>query len=134
MLNTNPYANFDLRPSWRPSFVRSLGVRPLPHVAFFGRYELNAFRDLPGREGTLVTHLISPELRLALNPRGQLIGSYQRDTANDATIYYGRFAWEFQPLSFLYVVYSDRSRANPPEGFPAGERQLIRKLNYTWQI
>lgn len=239
MLNTNPYANFDLRPSWRPSFVRSLrplamldmyhsasdgsfqeatvraeplhvlfesgdrvyafgehslqsladpfepisgvryepgdyayvrrgigfrsnpsrklsafvegvhggfysselstgrfelGVRPLPHVSFFGRYELNAFRDLPGREGTLVTHLISPELRLALDPRVQLIGSYQRDTANDATVYYGRFAWEFQPLSFLYVVYSDRSRANPPAGFPASERQLIMKLNYTWQI
>ncbi|HEU4405275.1 MAG TPA: DUF5916 domain-containing protein [Polyangiaceae bacterium] len=239
MLNTNPYATFDLRPSWRPSFVRSirphalvdmyhsardlrfqealvhveplhllfesgdrayafaahslqsldepfepirgvryepgsyayarrglgfrsnpsrrlsasaeagyggfyeselahgrveLGVRPLPHVSFFGRYEVNAFDDLPGREGRLVTHLVSPELRLALNPRLQLVGSYQRDTANDATIYYGRFAWEFQPLSFLYVVYTDRSRVSPPEGFPANERQLIVKLNYTWQL
>lgn len=111
-----------------------LGVRPLPHVSFFGQYELNAFNDLPGREGWLVTHLVSPELRLALNPRLQLVSSYQRDTANDATIYYGRFAWEFQPLSFLYVVYTDRYRANPPEGFPASERQLVVKLNYTWQI
>jgi uncharacterized protein DUF5916/cellulose/xylan binding protein with CBM9 domain len=111
-----------------------LGVRPLPHVSFFGRYELNAFDDLPGREGRLVAHLVSPELRLALNPRLQLVGSYQRDTANDATVYYGRFAWEFQPLSFLYVVYSDRHRADPPAGFPANERQLIAKLNYTWQI
>ncbi len=239
MLNTNPYASFDLRPAWRPAFVRSfrplasldmyhaasdgsfqeatlraeplhvlfesgdrayafaehslqslaepfeplaglryeagayaytrrglgvrsnpsrklsahaeatrggyyasdlthgrleLGVRPLPHVAFFGRYEVNAFENLPGREGRLVTHLVAPELRLALDPRLQLVGSYQRDTANDATIYYSRFAWEFQPLSFLYVVYSDRQRADPPEGFPASERQLIVKLNYTWQI
>jgi hypothetical protein len=239
MLNTNPYAHFDLRPAWRPAFVRSLrpgafldmyhaardgsfqealvrveplhvvfesgdrayafaehslqslaapfepipgvrfdpgayayvrrglgvrsnpsrplsataegtyggyfastlarglfelGVRPLPHAAFFGRYEVNAFDGLPGGRGALVTHLVAPELRLAFDPRLQLVASYQRDTANDATIYYGRFAWEFRPLSFFYLVYTDRSRANPPDGTPASDRQLVAKLNYTWQI
>jgi hypothetical protein len=53
------------------------------------------------------TDLITPELRLALNPRVQLITFYQYNTAVERGVFNGRLSWEYAPLSFVYLVYSD---------------------------
>ena len=57
------------------------------------------------------THLLLVETRLAVSPKLQLIGSYQRDTDGNASVLNARLAWEFLPLSFVYVVVTDTRAA-----------------------
>ena len=102
-----------------------------PHVVGFVSWEMNRFHDVGGSDGT--THLLTPELRLALNPRLELSGIWQYNTAIDVSSLNVRLAWEFRPLSFLYVVYNDNASLDRAlEPFPA-RRQLIVKGTWLWQ-
>ncbi|MXX85045.1 MAG: carbohydrate binding family 9 domain-containing protein [Acidobacteria bacterium] len=102
-----------------------------PHVVGFVSWEMNRFHDVGGSDGT--THLLTPELRLALNPRLELSGIWQYNTAVDASSVNVRVAWEFRPLSFLYVVYNDNASLDSALApFPA-RRQLIVKGTWLWQ-
>ena len=102
-----------------------------PHVVGFASWERNRFRGVGGSDGT--THLFTPELRLALNPRFEVSGIWQYNTAVDASSLNVRLSWEFRPLSFLYVVYNENSsHGGALEPFPA-RRQLIIKGTRLWQ-
>lgn len=46
------------------------------------------------------------ESRLALNPRLQLISFYQQNSLNDLRALNLRLSWEYQPLSFVYLVFN----------------------------
>ena len=79
------------------------------------------------------THLLLVETRLAVSPQLQLIGSYQRDTDGNAQVFNARLAWEFQPLSFVYVVVTDtRSAYRTPDSSP-NELRVVAKITYTWR-
>ena len=102
-----------------------------PHVVGFVSWEMNRFDGVGGSDGT--THLLTPELRLALNPRLELSGIWQYNTAIEASGLNVRLAWEFRPLSFLYVVYNDNASLDGAlQPFPA-RRQLIIKGTWLWQ-
>ena len=102
-----------------------------PHVVGFVSWEMNRFHDVGGSDGT--THLLMPEIRLALSPRFELSGIWQYNTAVEASSLNVRLAWEFRPLSFLYVVYNDNASLDGAlEPFPA-RRQLIVKGTWLWQ-
>lgn len=79
-----------------------------------------------GDSARTVTHLVAPELRLALDPRLQLTAFVQVNTAIERTSWNARFSWEFRPLSFVYLVYDDIG----PRGSGAGprDRQLVFKV------
>lgn len=111
------------------------GFQPMPHVSLFFRYDFNRFEGpdvLFGTEAT--THLLLGEARIALNPKLQLIGSYQRDTSGNRSIANARLAWEFLPLSFLYVVYTDSRSAFAASDSVVSEQKLVMKLTYTWRL
>ncbi len=101
------------------------------HLVAFASWEHNRFRGVGGLDGT--TDLVTPELRVALNPRVELAGIWQYNTAVEASSLNLRLSWEYRPLSFLYVVYNDNASIdgalNP---FPA-RRQLIIKGTFLWQ-
>lgn len=102
-----------------------------PRVVGFVSWEMNRFDGVGGSDGT--THLLTPELRLALNPRLELSSIWQYNTAVDASSLNVRLSWEFRPLSFLYVVYNDNASLDGAlDPFPA-RRQLIVKGTYLWQ-
>jgi Carbohydrate family 9 binding domain-like/Domain of unknown function (DUF5916) len=109
-------------------------VQPIPHIQVSGSYAYNRFWG-KGVTGSFAdTHLLLLETRLALNPRLQLIGSYQRDTASNATVLNARLAWEFLPLSFVYLVFTDTRSAYPAPDAPASEQRLVAKVTYTWRL
>lgn len=115
-------------------FVRAqgqVGFSPLPHIGLFLNYELNRFDGQGVRPGGVSTHLLQLEGRLALTPRLQLIGSYQRDTAGNVGLTNARLAWEFLPLSFLYVVFTDTRTAFQVPGAPPSEQRLVVKATWT---
>ena len=111
----------------------SISLAPIPHVAFTLRAELNNFRNVGGFTG--LARLYSAESRLALNPRLQLISFIQRNTFTDRTNYNIRLAWEFVPLSFLYVVYNQGTYAGIIDNRQRQQEQhVIGKLSYLRQF
>ncbi len=110
------------------------GLQPIPHVALFFRYQLNRFTGQDVVTDAAVTHLLLGEARLALSPKLQLIGSYQRDTSGNYAVANARLAWEFLPLSFVYVVFTDTRSAYVAMNSPTGEQRLVVKLTYTWRL
>lgn len=108
-------------------------VQPLPHVQLSGSWAYNRFWG-PGVLGPLAeTHLLLVETRLALTPQLQLIASYQRDTDGNQAILNARLAWEFLPLSFVYVVVTDTRSVEGRPDAPPGELRVVAKLTYTWR-
>ncbi len=94
-------------------YLNSIGTElrysPLPNISAKISYTRNEFEGVGDRKESKVTHLFSPEIRLALNPRFQLTSFYQHNSASDRDVWNIRFAWEFQPLSFLYLVYNSNN-------------------------
>jgi hypothetical protein len=103
-----------------------LALRPWPFVAVAGTYTLSHFYGLGEGAAPITSHLIRPELRLAASPRLQLVGSYQRETASRRVVWNARLSWEWNPLSFVYVVFN-RTRAETVDN------QLVVKASWSWQ-
>ncbi|MCK6618849.1 MAG: DUF5916 domain-containing protein, partial [Cyclobacteriaceae bacterium] len=82
-------------------------IAPDPRVACTFSYEYNEIKKLGENEVSRDTHLAGVTLRLALNPRVQLISFYQYNTAASRSTLNARFVWEYRPLSFVYLVLND---------------------------
>ncbi|MEM7659350.1 MAG: DUF5916 domain-containing protein [Bacteroidota bacterium] len=109
-------------------------LAPLPHVELTGEYRFNQFRGVGIAEQDVDAHLIAARARLALTPRIQLISSYQWNSANQTDIWNIRFAWEYRPLSFLYIVFnSNQVNAFLPEDRFSAE-ELIGKITFLRQF
>ena len=89
------------------SWVFTARFSPIPHVAISANYQYNNFTNLGEQKVDQKTHLITPELRLGLNPRLQLITYYQYNSATERGIFNTRLAWEYRPLTYIYVVYNE---------------------------
>jgi hypothetical protein len=83
----------------------SLSWSPDPRVALRTSYTANRLTGFSESEDA-ITHLLAPELRLALNPQLQLATFYQFNTAARRGSVNMRFAWELAPLSFVYVIWN----------------------------
>jgi len=91
------------------TITTSARYSPLPNISTSIAYTRNDFNKIGTQKESKVTHLISPEIRLALNPRLQLTSFYQHNSAANRDVWNVRFAWEFQPLSFVYLVYNSNT-------------------------
>jgi hypothetical protein len=112
------------------TLTSSVRFAPLPYVEFSADYEFNQIRDLGQEKRDLDTHLLGLNMRLALNPRIQLIGFYQWNSALHRAIWNARLSWEYRPLSFLYVVFNSNriNSLNPQDRII--QQQGIAKLTY----
>lgn len=109
-------------------------VQPIPHVQVAATYTYNRFWGPGVLADFAQTHLLLLEARLALTPQLQLIGSYQRDTDGNQSVLNARLAWEFLPLSFVYVVLTDTRAVVPSrEDAPVGDLRVVAKVTYTWR-
>jgi hypothetical protein len=83
-------------------------------------------------EEDLRTHLTTAGARFALNPRLQLSAFYQYNTFDEQGRWSVRGSWEYQPLSFIYLVFND-TRINRLEN-PFDEQQFISKITFLKQF
>ncbi len=125
------------------SHTASVRYSPLPQASFALDYTRNIANGLGVEGQNRITELITPNVRLAVNPRLQLIGFYQKNTAADASarqrdIWNVRLAWEFQPLSFLYIVYNSNAQQQLQNNGLRPDlnraEQVIGKLTYLKQF
>lgn len=122
------------------TFQATTQVAPSPRVALRVDYTFNQIRSVGPDEAGATSHLLGPELRLALNPRVQASAFYQYNTFAEQGAWNVRFAWEFSPLSFVYLVFNDRrfyvddlERRDDPFRFQ-DEQQVIFKVSYLRQL
>jgi len=85
-----------------------LQFAPSPHFSLSGRFNRNYFKSVGESDTTTRIDLYSLEGRFALNPRLQLIGFYQHNAESNSQNYNVRLSWEYQPLSYIYVVLNHR--------------------------
>ncbi len=115
-----------------------LRYSPVPNISAKVTYTRNDFDEVGEKKESKVTHLFSPEIRLALNPRLQLTSFYQHNSAANRDVWNVRFAWEFQPLSFLYLVYNSNNNQvynGSTKRFDSFRNELsIMKLTYLKQF
>lgn len=90
----------------------NLQVAPSPHFSLSGRMNSNRFSQVGSLTDDKTIYLYSLETRLALNARLQLIGVYQQNSENNGRNYNLRLAWEYQPLSYVYVILSQQEFQN----------------------
>jgi hypothetical protein len=114
------------------AYTASLRYSPLPQASFSVDYTRNVARALGEELEDKTTELITPQVRLAVNPRLQLIGFYQKNTAAERDVWNVRLAWEFQPLSFLYLVYNSNAQQLGTDQLRS--EQVIGKLTYLKQF
>jgi len=111
----------------------ALRFSPIPHFSLTGQLNRNHFKKVGDSEETITADLWSITGRLALNPRLQLIGFYQLNSLNNAGNYNIRLSWEYQPLSYVYVVFNHRGFDNAALKRQTEDHTII-KLSYLRQL
>jgi len=95
-------------------------------------YEYNDLKDIGATRQGLSTHLTSAGIRVAINPRLQISSFYQYNSFNDQGRLNLRASWEYQPLSFIYVVFNDSQTDDITH--PFSERQFVSKITLVKQF
>ncbi|TMI86138.1 MAG: hypothetical protein E6H08_21540, partial [Bacteroidetes bacterium] len=106
---------------------------PIPHISLQGQFNRNHFNEVAEPAVDKTVDLYSISARLALNPRLQLIGFYQRNSENDLSNYNIRLSWEYQPLSYVYLVFNRRSFDNTQQKRQTEDHAII-KVSYLRQL
>ncbi len=109
---------------------------PIPNVSFTGEYNPNYFTKVGSHNTTKTVNLFVLQTRLALNPRLQFTGLYQKNSLNNSNAYNLRLAWEFSPLSYVYLIYNRgvNSQLNVPQAIAQVEDHIIFKASYMQQF
>jgi hypothetical protein len=94
------------------SFVGNIRYAPSPHFAANISYETNQLKQVGINKENLTTQLVTPNIRMAVNPRLQLNIFYQYNTATERSRWNARFSWEYKPLSYIYLVFNENKTTN----------------------
>jgi hypothetical protein len=127
---------------WLNTYYISLRAAPIPHISLLVNYTRNDFRGMgPAKtsattgKASATTHLLAPQLRLALNPRITLSTLYQYNTDASTGTLNCRFAWEYRPLSFVYFVYNSLEDVHTQQNaMVTGQQAGILKISYIRQL
>jgi hypothetical protein len=81
-------------------------IAPIPHMNVGLSWNWSKFENMGVARETKEVNLLILETRMAINPRLQLIGFYQKNTTDNLNSVNMRLAWEYQPLSYVYLVFN----------------------------
>jgi hypothetical protein len=110
-----------------------LQFAPIPYISLTGEFNRNHFIGVGQPKSNSFVDLYTIQGRLALNPRLQLIGFYQSNSENNSQNYNIRLAWEYEPLSYIYIIYN-RTGFNNTTGKIQTEDHAIAKISYLKQF
>lgn len=114
------------------SHQSSIMIRPGAQLTYRGEIQNYLFKDLGEKRETKSMHLTIHELRYAFTPRIILSGFYQYDFFSKESGANIRCAWEFKPLSFLYIIYNRNTKESPTLNYH--QQGLIIKASYIHQL
>lgn len=110
-----------------------LQFAPIPHVSLIAEFNRNHFTDVGEPKTSSTVDLYILQGRFALNPRIQLTGFYQKNSLDNSDNYNIRFSWEYQPLSYIYIIYNHGSMQTLQQ-VKQSEDHVILKLSFLKQF
>jgi len=110
-----------------------LQFAPIPHISLTGEFNRNRFFGVGELKTNSTVDLVVLQGRFALNPRIQLTAFYQKNTENSSNNYNIRFSWEYQPLSYIYLILNHQG-FQPVNSKAAFEDNAVFKINYLKQF
>jgi len=115
------------------SYSMSARYAPLPQIEFSVDLGINRIDDLGVARQSETTEVLGVSLRFALSPRLQFSTFYQQNSVADRSVWNARLAWEYRPLSYLYLVYNrdEEDRLRSPG---SGREQVIAKFTYLFEV
>lgn len=117
------------------SYAVSLRAEPTPHVSLVIGYTANKFRNTGTSKIYIITHLLAPQLRIAVTPKILLSAFYQYNTDAQNGSLNARFSWEYKPLSFIYLVFNSLDNYyKTPFDIPKKQQSGILKFTYIYQL
>jgi hypothetical protein len=108
-------------------------LAPIPHVNLGLSWNWSKFENMGAARETKEVNLLILETRMAINPRVQLIGFYQKNTTDDLKSMNIRLSWEYQPLSFVYLVFNSLNYQGT-DGTQQKQQSFLAKLSYLKQF
>jgi hypothetical protein len=110
-----------------------LQFAPIPNISLTGEFNRNKFFGVGEQETYTTVDLFVLQGRFALNPRVQLTVFYQKNTENSSQNYNIRFSWEYQPLSYIYLIFNHQG-FDPMGSKAVFEDHAIAKINFLKQF
>ena len=107
--------------------------RPITNISISFNYEPNWFDHAGTLKSNKKIEIISSELNLALNRFISLSGFYQYNSEEKSSLTNFRFAWEYSPLSYFYILYNI-GKSSSIEERDINHNQLMLKLSYQFQL
>jgi hypothetical protein len=114
-----------------------LSFAPVPNVFLSPGVEVGKLNKVGINQVSKNVNLYTIEGRIALNPQLQLSGLFQQTSESKALAYNTWFSWEFKPLSYLYIVFNNKSLTSDNGTLPSirvTDRQIITKISYLKQF
>lgn len=111
----------------------TVSLAPIPNFFLQGQFSRNNFKGVGDPSTDKKVDLYSISGRIALNPRLQLIGFYQKNSENNLSNYNIRLSWEYRPLSYIYLVFNRRGFDNAQLKRQTEDHAII-KISYLWQL
>jgi len=108
-------------------------IAPIPHVNLGLSWNWSKFEDVGVARETKEVNLLILETRMAINPRLQLIGFYQKNTTDNLNSVNMRLAWEYQPLSYVYLVFNTLNYQGS-DSTQQKQQSFLAKLSYLKQF
>ncbi len=110
-----------------------LQFAPIPYISLTTEFNRNRFFGVGEMNSYSTVDLYVLQGRFALNPRIQLTAFYQKNTENNSQNYNIRFSWEYEPLSYVYLIFNHQG-FNPIGTKAVQEDNAIVKINLLKQF
>jgi len=87
----------------------SLNLSPIPQIFLTANLNSNRLSKFGENKVNKTINLYTLKSRLFINPRLSFVGLYQYNSQNKSNFFNLRFAWEYSPLSYCYLVYNSNT-------------------------
>jgi hypothetical protein len=111
-----------------------LQFAPVPHISILAQFNRNHFINVGEVKERKTIDLYIVQGRFAINPRLQLIGFYQKNSLDKSQSYNIRFAWEYKPLSYVYLIYNHGQASDILSPAKQFEDHVVAKISYLRQM
>ena len=117
---------------WLNNYSAAITFVPIPNIAVVGTITDNDFRNVGDTRHDNVS-LASFNGSFALNTKLILSALIQANTANYSIGYNFRLAWEYRPLSYLYLVFNELNQENSLSKVVPYQQEVI-KVSFLYQF
>jgi Domain of unknown function (DUF5916)/Carbohydrate family 9 binding domain-like len=117
---------------WLDNYSAAITFVPVPNIAVVGTITDNDFRKVGDTKHGNVS-LVSFNGSFSLNTKLILSTLIQANTANYSIGYNVRVAWEYRPLSYLYLVFNEFKQENSLSKVVPYQQEII-KVSFLYQF